>query len=387
MTSEENVVGVVAGILSNLAKGHEPNKAQTIPNGTKGESITLPGPDNIAKSTLEQELSALASRISNLEAKAGVNGDIVRSPSLHQQRRSLPPSPREDLLDPQQPRKHHARHSSTTSAAKTGAQPTSGESQAGWMIKDMLSNSSNFAGVANEQNQTVTHLTEDQTAQLRNHVSTQDATIKDLKATLDDLTSQLQDQKESNEHAVRAGFKENDHLQRELGKHKQANEAFAKALREIGTIVTAVADGNLSQKVLIHAIELDPEITNFKRTINRMVDQLQQFASEVTHLAKAVGTEGELGGQADCPLVSGVWLDLTKNGMALRASSSACGANQMQSISWQKSMRLLALFSSRLTSCVLCSLTEQVREIAVVTTAVAHGVCCQDAIAFLQKPC
>jgi osomolarity two-component system sensor histidine kinase NIK1 len=54
-------------------------------------------------------------------------------------------------------------------------------------------------------------------------------------------------------------------LERELKKHQQANEAFQKALREIGEIVTAVARGDLSKKVQIHSVEMDPEITTFKR--------------------------------------------------------------------------------------------------------------------------
>ena len=104
-------------------------------------------------------------------------------------------------------------------------------------------------------------------------------------------------------------------MKRELAKHQQANTAFSKALREIGDIVTKVAAGDLSKKVLIHAKELDPEIATFKKTINRMIDQLQDFASQVSHLAKEVGTEGRLGGQAVLTGVSGIWAELTSNGL------------------------------------------------------------------------
>src|SRR5262249_4755759 len=103
-------------------------------------------------------------------------------------------------------------------------------------------------------------------------------------------------------------------MKRELVKHQQANLAFQKALREIGIIVTAVANGDLSKKVKIHAKELDPEITTFKRTINKMVDQFQDFASQVTNLAKEVGNEGRLGGQACLPGVDGIWAELTESG-------------------------------------------------------------------------
>lgn len=129
-----------------------------------------------------------------------------------------------------------------------------------------------------------------------------------------------------------------ERLQRELKKSQQANEAFSKALREIGAIVTAVAKGDLSKKVAVHAIEMDPEITTFKNTINSMTDQLQTFASEVSRVAREVGTEGRLGGQARIAGVEGTWKELTDN------------VNVMAS-----------------------NLTNQVREIADVTTAVANG--------------
>ena len=104
-------------------------------------------------------------------------------------------------------------------------------------------------------------------------------------------------------------------LERELLKHQQANEAFQKALKEIGTIITNVAKGDLSQKVQIHAVEMDPEIATFKRTINTMMDQLQLFGNEVSRVAHEVGTEGNLGGQAQITGVSGIWKNLTDNGI------------------------------------------------------------------------
>ncbi|KAJ8611115.1 hypothetical protein MRB53_038110 [Persea americana] len=114
--------------------------------------------------------------------------------------------------------------------------------------------------------------------------------------------------------------------------------AFQKALREIGNIVTAVAQGDLSKHVLIHEKELDPEITTFKITLNHLIDQLQEFAGQVSSLARDVGTNGRLGGQAVVPGVSGIWAELTSN------------------------VNIMAQ-----------NLTDQVREIAHVTTAVAHG--------------
>ena len=105
-------------------------------------------------------------------------------------------------------------------------------------------------------------------------------------------------------------------LKEELWKHQRTNEVFHKALREIGDIITAIARGDLTMKVRMDTIELDPEITTFKRTINAMIDQLQTFASEVSRVAREVGTEGLLGGQAHITGVAGTWKELTDNGIS-----------------------------------------------------------------------
>ena len=78
---------------------------------------------------------------------------------------------------------------------------------------------------------------------------------------------------------------------------------------------TIVAKGDLNKKVTVHAVEMDPEITTFKNTINTMTDQLQTFASEVSRVAREVGTEGRLGGQAKIAGVEGTWMELTNNGI------------------------------------------------------------------------
>jgi HAMP domain-containing protein/signal transduction histidine kinase len=113
-----------------------------------------------------------------------------------------------------------------------------------------------------------------------------------------------------------------------------ANNLTAQ-VRNIAKVTTAVANGDLSQKITVDA---RGEILELKNTINTMVDQLRSFAAEVTRVAKEVGTEGRLGGQADVKGVSGTWKDLTDNVNGL--------AN---------------------------NLTAQVRNIAKVTTAVANG--------------
>src|SRR5207253_4863662 len=82
-------------------------------------------------------------------------------------------------------------------------------------------------------------------------------------------------------------------------------------VRNIAEVATAIAAGDLSKKI---TVEVKGEILELKRTINTMVDQLSAFASEVTRVAREVGTEGELGGQADVRGVGGTWKDLTDSG-------------------------------------------------------------------------
>jgi len=106
-------------------------------------------------------------------------------------------------------------------------------------------------------------------------------------------------------------------------------------VRNIAEVTTAVARGNLSRKI---TVDVKGEILELKNTINTMVDQLNGFASEVTRVAREVGTEGKLGGQANVPGVAGTWKDLTDS------------VNKMAG-----------------------NLTAQVRNIAEVTTAVAKG--------------
>jgi signal transduction histidine kinase/HAMP domain-containing protein/DNA-binding response OmpR family regulator len=81
-------------------------------------------------------------------------------------------------------------------------------------------------------------------------------------------------------------------------------------VRNIAEVTTAVAVGDLSKKI---TVDVKGEILELKNTINTMVDQLRSFAAEVTRVAREVGTDGKLGGQADVPGVSGTWKDLTEN--------------------------------------------------------------------------
>src|SRR5437899_1318033 len=106
-------------------------------------------------------------------------------------------------------------------------------------------------------------------------------------------------------------------------------------VRNIAEVTTAIASGDLSKKI---TVDVKGEISELKNTINTMVDQLSSFAAEVTRVAREVGTEGKLGGQADVQGVAGTWKDLTDS------------VNSMAG-----------------------NLTSQVRNIAAVTTAVANG--------------
>src|SRR6185369_11909843 len=81
-------------------------------------------------------------------------------------------------------------------------------------------------------------------------------------------------------------------------------------VRNIADVTKAVAYGDLSKKI---TVDVKGEILELKNTVNTMVDQLRSFAAEVTRVAREVGTEGKLGGQADVPGVAGTWKDLTDN--------------------------------------------------------------------------
>ena len=99
-------------------------------------------------------------------------------------------------------------------------------------------------------------------------------------------------------------------------------------VRDIALVTTAVADGDLSHTV---TVEVSGEMAQLKDTVDRMVDQLSSFASEVTRVAREVGTEGRLGGQADVPGVSGTWKDLTDsvNLMASNLTSQVRGISSV----------------------------------------------------------
>src|SRR5690606_39588762 len=87
-------------------------------------------------------------------------------------------------------------------------------------------------------------------------------------------------------------------------------------------VTTAVAKGDLSRKI---TVDVRGEILELKNTINTMVDQLNGFAAEVTRVARAVGTEGKLGGQAQVPDVAGTWKDLTDHVTSMDSNPTLSG--------------------------------------------------------------
>src|SRR5262249_39083031 len=91
-------------------------------------------------------------------------------------------------------------------------------------------------------------------------------------------------------------------------------------VRNIAEVATAVAQGDLSRKI---TVDVQGEILQLKETLNTMVDQLNAFASEVTRVAREVGTEGKLGGQAQVPGVAGTWTGMTDNVNSMAANLPA----------------------------------------------------------------
>ncbi len=94
-------------------------------------------------------------------------------------------------------------------------------------------------------------------------------------------------------------------------------------VRNIAEVTTAVANGDLSRKI---TVDVRGEVSELKNTINTMVDQLRSFASEVTRVAREVGTEGKLGGQARVEGVSGTWRDLTDSVNSMAGNLTGPGA-------------------------------------------------------------
>lgn len=281
--ADESALAAAAAIVKSLAAS--PKNPSPVPIGTDSE-VKLPGPHSSAKEDLERELSALVVRVQQLETKASTaNGPI------------FPETPNETAESP-------FGEDSPVLAGKPS-------------IRAKLPGLRN--GCADDKAVVrAIPLTDEALDGLAKSIDDQSRLLDNQRHELTSVNEQLLEQKRIQEEAFHAFEMERvATLERELYKHQQANEAFQKALREIGEIITAVARGNLTMKVRMNTVDVDPEITTFKRTINTMMDQLQAFASEVSRVAREVGTDGILGGQAMIHGVDGTWKELTDNGTNL----------------------------------------------------------------------
>ncbi|KAK2626552.1 hypothetical protein QTJ16_003727 [Diplocarpon rosae] len=311
--ADESTLAATCSLLQSLAT----NTSVPLTLSTN-HGLSLPGPNTSSKAALEYEIAALVTRIQHLEAKASTvtNHTLPDTPS-----ETGAPSAFADVL--------------TGNGSRANAKSST--------MRQSNSMNSSLTGrddATGERPQKLPKLSNDELIEtLQQEIVDQAEQIKEGKLKQYAIEARMEEQAQHQQHLINQfEAKRVASLERELKKHQQANEAFQKALREIGEIITAVARGDLSKKVQIHSVEMDPEITTFKRVINTMMDQLQIFSSEVSRVAREVGTEGILGGQAQISGVDGTWKELTDN------------VNVMAQ-----------------------NLTDQVREIASVTTAVAHG--------------
>ena len=252
---EDETLAAATAVVRSLGKGATPIYEQSnynhaaingSVNGFGGNIIRLPGSDNATKRAFERELSALQSRIQYLEAKAST----INAPGL-------PDTPNELGV--------------SASPFDSGSPST--------IRNGPFAPIRNLQGTA--RNPRVSHfltardddndgrqISGEDLRHIRNHVQKQAEEIQTQKETILDVSNRLHQQEEH----TKATFSNIEHqdisqLQRELQKHQQANEAFQKALKEIGSIITNVANGDLRHKVLIHSKEMDPEITTFKQTV------------------------------------------------------------------------------------------------------------------------
>ena len=283
----EETSAAIARVLSSLAKRDIlPN--EPLANGLKAK-ISLPGEDTAERQMLERELNALQARICFLEHKALSDTG------------SLP-------ITPNEPSPGAFGPGNINALPRVPHHPVQQRQRSATWVNSLLGRSE--GATASRQ------LTEEQLGVLREHIDHQATEIERQKEFIAEIKTELSAQQTATKYALDTlgSSPSIEQLKREVEKNAQINDTYKKVLKEIGTIITAVANGDLSKKVRIHTPEKDPEIAKFKSTINTMVDQLQQFAKQVTHLAKEVGTEGQLGGQAQVPGVDGIWAELTENG-------------------------------------------------------------------------
>ncbi len=311
MSRQDETLASAASFIRGLGRGGSsenlsPQSSRT-PAGAAASidlhRCKLPGARSTAKDNLEAELFALSQRTQYLESRADtVNQTLPDTPNEFPNPAS--PFARSEDNKPQNP---------PLSRSEFSRPPGRHGSLSNRSLR--LNNLLAARDSRNGELDAARTVSEDDIDYLREHVQKQAEQIKSQKDTIAGISKGLH---ESDRRAKIAFHKVETEdvgvLERELRKHQQANEAFQKALREIGGIITQVANGDLSMRVQIQAYEMDAEIATFKRTINTMMDQLEVFGSEVSRVAREVGTEGTLGGQAQISGVHGIWKELTENG-------------------------------------------------------------------------
>lgn len=286
--ADNSALAAAAAIVKSLAPdSHAPPSTHR----GAGKLIELPGADTFEKHQLERELAALVSRVHQLETRANSTGIA-----------NFPDTPNETA---------DSVFGDDAASSPSGIGRDASKSRPGSIGRN-----------GNTVIEKAVPLTDEALEGLREHVDDQSKLLDSQRQELAGVKAQLIQQEQLQERALAIIEQERvATLERELWKHQKANEAFQKALREIGDILTAVARGDLSKRVRLNTVEMDPEITTFKRTINTMMDQLGDFSSEVSRVAREVGTEGILGGQAQIEGVAGTWKELTDNGMCQTITS------------------------------------------------------------------
>jgi osomolarity two-component system, sensor histidine kinase NIK1 len=311
MSRQEETLASAASFIRGLGRGGSsqnlsPESSRSLVGAAASLDLhrcKLAGPRSPAKDNLELELFTLSQRIQYLESRASTaNQNLPDTPNEFPNPAS--PFSRSEDYKPQ--------NAPTTKSEPCRAPGRHGSiSNRSLRVNNLLAARDSRSG----EPDTVRTVTEDDISYLREHVQKQAEQIKSQKETIADISKGLHESDQKAKLAIQKAEAEDvGILERELRKHQQANEAFQKALREIGGIITQVANGDLSMRVQIQAYEMDAEIATFKRTINTMMDQLEVFGSEVSRVAREVGTEGTLGGQAQISGVHGIWKELTENG-------------------------------------------------------------------------
>ena len=256
MLDDETLVAAT-DIIRNLARNGQPASV---------DKLRLPGPDSPAKQAYETELVALQAHITHLTKTAATRTDM------------FPMTPNEPGAYPFDSRGNSNSNSSSSNSNSNGtssapAVPTPSTTSTTTSNKyrpsplSLPSQVSEFLTARADDAAAGRQVSGEELGHVRDYVARQADEIQAHRAAIADASQRLERQQDRTERALgQVEAEEFAQLRRELLKHQQANVAFQKALKEIGSIITNVANGDLTHKVLIHKVEMDPEITKFKRT-------------------------------------------------------------------------------------------------------------------------